>query len=142
MGGSYQAIDAIFTKYEEVDVDLRAIEEPDRSVMLCVSAQSIIDKGGFVTFFEDDIEENVDYQWFVEAYRNVGMPELADNFSAILALFPDGVPHPELSERRQYLARFFDDESPEYMNILGSLENVFFDSNDQVYQAAEVYSKG
>ncbi|OUS23799.1 hypothetical protein A9Q99_27600 [Gammaproteobacteria bacterium 45_16_T64] len=142
MSGTYQAVDAIFAKYDDKDVDLRAIGEPDKSVILCVSAQGIIDKGGFITFFEDDIEENVDYQWFVEAYRKVGMETLADNFAEILALFPEGAPQQDLGERRSYLARFFDDESPEYMNILGALENVFFDNNDQVYQAAEVFCKG
>ena len=140
MNVSNAAVDAVFAKYADKDVDIQSLTEPDRSVILSISAQGIIDSGGFITFLEDDIQEGVDYQWFVDAYRNIGMELLANNFAEILSLFPEGKPQGDLGERQSHLTRFFDDESPEYINILGSLENVFFDNNESVYVAAEVYA--
>ncbi|MBV1922323.1 MAG: DMP19 family protein [Pseudomonadales bacterium] len=137
MSVSNAAVDAVFAKYAKKDVDIQSLAEPDRSVILSISAQGIIDSGGFITFFEDDIQEGVDYQWFVDAYRNIGIEPLASNFSEILSLFPEGKPQVDLGERQNHLARFFDDESPEYINILGALENAFFDNNGSVYAAAE-----
>jgi len=139
MNVSNAAVDAVFAKYADKDVDIQSLIEPDRSVILSISAQGIIDSGGFITFFEDDIQENVDYQWFVDAYRNIEEEQLANNFAEILSLFPEGKPQQDLEERQTHLARFFDDESPEYINILGSLENAFFDNNESVYGAAEAY---
>ncbi len=139
MSVSNAAVDAVFAKYAEKDVDIQSLAEPDRSVILSISAQGIIDSGGFITFFEDDIQEGVDYQWFVDAYRNIGIEPLASNFAEILSLFPEGKPQVDLDERQNHLVRFFDDESPEYINILGALENAFFDNNGSVYAAAEAY---
>ncbi|PHR22028.1 MAG: hypothetical protein COA38_18445 [Fluviicola sp.] len=132
-------VDEIFAKYEGKDAEIQNLPEPDRSVILSVSAQAIIDTGGFITFFEDDIEANLDFQVFVDAYRRIGMDKLADNLSEVLALFPGGKPQPDLNERQLYLARFFEDESPEYINIIGALENAFFDNNDAIYQGAAAY---
>ena len=139
MSASNEAVDAIFAKYDGTDVEIQSLGEPDRSIILSISAQNMIDGGGFIVFFEEDIEEELDYHLFVEAYRRIGMNELADNFAEILGFFPDGVPQRDLAERGQYLARFFDDESPEYINILGALENKFFESNERVYQSAGDY---
>ncbi len=139
MNVSNAAVDAVFAKYADKDVDIQSLNEPDRSVILSISAQGIIDSGGFITFFEDDIQEGVDYQWFVDGYRNIGEGQLANNFSEILSLFPEGKPQESLEERQTHLARFFDDESPEYINILGALENAFFDNNERVYAAAEAF---
>jgi len=142
MNVSNAAVDAVFAKYADKDVDIQTLCEPDRSVILSISAQGIIDSGGFITFFEDDIQAGVDYQWFVDAYRNIGMLQLESNFAEILSLFPEGKPQLDLSERESHLARFFDDESPEYINMLGALENAFFDNNKEVYVAAEAYISG
>ena len=139
MSASNDAVDAIFAKYDGKDVEIQSLGEPDRSVILSVSAQNMINGGGFIVFLEEDIEEALDYHLFVDAYRRIGLDELADNFTEILGFFPDGIPHKDLEERGQYLARFFDDESPEYINILGSLENKFFESNESVYQQAAAY---
>ncbi|OUS03725.1 hypothetical protein A9Q81_07085 [Gammaproteobacteria bacterium 42_54_T18] len=139
MNISNAAVDAVFAKYADKDVDIQSLNDFDRSVILSISAQGIIDSGGFITFFEGDIQEGVDYQWFVDAYRNIGMEQLATNFAEILSLFPEGTPQVDLDERQNHLLRFFDDESPEYINILGALENAFFDNNESVYAAAEAY---
>ena len=139
MNVSNAAVEAVFAKYADKDVDIQSLDEPDRSVILSISAQGIIDSGGFITFFEDDIQEGVDYQWFVDAYRNIGEEQLANNFAEILSLFPEGKPQEDLEERQTHLVRFFDDESPEYINILGALENAFFDNNENVYGAVETY---
>ena len=72
MNISNAAVDTVFAKYADKDVDIQSLDEPDRSVILSISAQGIIDSGGFITFFEDDIQAGVDYQWFVDAYRNIG----------------------------------------------------------------------
>ncbi len=139
MNISSTAVDAVFAKYADKDVDIQSLGDPDRSVILSISAQGMVDSGGFITFFEGDIQEGVDYLWFVDAYRDIGMEQLANNFAEILSLFPEGKPQVDLEERQNHLARFFDDESPEYINILGALENAFFDNNDSVYAAAEAY---
>lgn len=139
MNVSNEAVDAVFAKYEGKDVDIQSLAEPDRSVILSISAQGIIDSGGFITFFKDDMQQDINYQWFVEAYRSIGMAQLADNFAEILALFPEGQPQKDLVDREEYLSRFFDDESPEYINMLGALENAFFDNNTNVYTAAAAY---
>lgn len=139
MSASNAAVDAVFAKYDGKDVEIQSLGEPDRSIILSISAQNMIDGGGFIVFFEEDIEEALDYHLFADAYRRIGLDELADNFAEILGFFPNGVPHSDLAERAQYLARFFDDESPEYINILGALENKFFESNERVYQLAADY---
>ena len=104
-----QVIEAI-TKRE--DFDISRIPQAHRNVVAAVTAQAIIDNGGFRYFFESNFNGHPDYQMFVDAYENIGAKEAADAINQALMLFPEGTPPAELDEREKYLDAIFGDDAP------------------------------
>ncbi|WP_255990424.1 DMP19 family protein [Chitinolyticbacter albus] len=52
--------------------------EVDRTVMVVVTAQGLIDNGGFAYLFDPGFAVKPDWNWFVTAYRAIGALETAD----------------------------------------------------------------
>jgi hypothetical protein len=112
------------------DFNINAVPEEHRNVVAVITAQAVIDNGGFRYFFESQFEGSSDYQIFVKAYKEVGAEEAADALNQALMMFPDGVPPAELDERQKYLDAIFDSASDKKTKItaiedkiLGKVEN-------------------
>ena len=112
------------------DFDINAVPDEHRNVVAVITAQAVIDNGGFRYFFESQFEGSSDYQMFVKAYKDVGAAESADALNQALMMFPEGVPPAELEERQKYLEAIFgsDNDASKQINdieekILGKVEN-------------------
>ena len=104
-----QVIEAITNRE---DFDISQIPQAHRNVVAAVTAQAIIDNGGFRYFFESNFNGHPDYQMFVDAYNNIGAKEAADAINQALMLFPNGSPPAELDEREKYLDALFGEGAP------------------------------
>jgi hypothetical protein len=101
----------------------------ERNIVAVITAQAVIDNGGFRYFFEMDFEGRPHYHVFVEAYDEIGATESAGSIEQMLAHFPDKTPPLDHQERREYLDDVFKsaDVNPELAiiesMILGKVEN-------------------
>jgi len=102
--------------------DIHQISQEHRNVVAVITAQAVIDNGGFRHFFESHFDGDSDYQMFVQAYQNVGAAESADALNQALMMFPDGVPPAELEHRQKYLDAIFDKTS-DHQNKITDIEN-------------------
>jgi len=93
------------------DFDIGDIPAEHRHVIAAVTAQAIIDNGGFRYFFASHFKGRADYQMIVEAYSQIGAKESADAINQALNLFPDGAPPEALDEREKCLRNIFDEDS-------------------------------
>ncbi|MFV2057223.1 MAG: DUF4375 domain-containing protein [Thiohalomonadales bacterium] len=112
------------------DFDIQKVPAEHRDVVAVITAQAIIDNGGFRYFFESHFNGDSDYQIFVNAYKNMGATESADAINQALMMFPNGVPPEELDQRQKYLDSIFDqsDDNKKKIEemegkILGKVEN-------------------
>ena len=70
------------------DFDISQIPEAHRNVVAAVTAQAVIDNGGFRYFFESNFSGHPDYQMFIDAYNNIGAKEAADAISKVFSSIP------------------------------------------------------
>lgn len=110
--------------------DIHDVSQAHRNVVAVITAQAVIDNGGFRHFFESQFDGSADYQMFVQAYQDVGAAESADALNQALMMFPDGVPPSEVDERQKYLNAIFDESGNDNLKIsaienkiLGNMEN-------------------
>lgn len=99
----------LITNREGFDIGL--IPQAHRDVVAAVTAQAIIDNGGFRYFFASNFSGKPDYQMFIDAYTNIGAKEAADAINQALLLFPNGTPPEALDEREKYLEAIFSSDS-------------------------------
>ena len=91
----------------QANFDINKLPEVPRNVVAVVTAQGIIDNGGFRRFFESEFDGKPDYQLFVQAYSAIGALESARAIEAVLALFPGGKPPENGREKQKQLERIF-----------------------------------
>ena len=109
--------------------DMTTMPDVERNIVAVITAQAVIDNGGFRYFFETDFDGKPHYNIFVEAYDQIGATESAGSIEQMLAHFPDKTPPEDHGKRRKYLDGVFKspDASPELKiienMILGRVEN-------------------
>ncbi len=74
-------------------------------ILSLVTAHGILDNGGLVYFFESDFEGDVTHAQIASMYEEIGMGGLATLLRSGLAVFPGGLPHGDVEERRCYLSQ-------------------------------------
>lgn len=84
-----KAYDKIGTGYSTI-----GLNEEQRTVVLVVAAQGIIDNGGLSYFFHSDFPDQIPYERFAEAFENIGATEAGDAIRKALSVF--SIEHPEL----------------------------------------------
>jgi hypothetical protein len=107
---------------QKADFDISQIPDEHRHVVAAVTAQAIIDNGGFRYFFTSHFKGRPDYQMIVEAYSKIGAKESADAINQALMMFPDGAPPEELDERERYIDSIFGKDS-QHAKQLGEIES-------------------
>jgi hypothetical protein len=110
-------IDTCFEAFADLQqVDL--LPPQCRDVVLVYSAWGIIENGGFEYFFEADFPGNPAFEVFTNAFRGVGLEEIASDFSDLVALFPFSEPHKHVQKREEFLSS----ESASFMDAMKKLE--------------------
>lgn len=117
------------------DFDISDIPEAHRHVVAAVTAQAIIDNGGFRYFFSSHFKGRHDYQMIVEAYSQIGAKESAEAINQALNMFPNGEPPESLDEREKYLEEIFDKDS-EHAKTLDEIESKVFGKMENYSLAA------
>jgi hypothetical protein len=79
------------------------LPEPLLTAWAVVTAQGIIDNGGFGYFYENDFYQNPPYSVFWDAFRRIGALEAAQCIETTANLFPSGHPELDYQMRRNYL---------------------------------------
>jgi len=97
-------LSACYGQLERANDQLELLSEPCRTAIILATAIGIIGNGGFQYFFEMDFPDNPEYGIFTDAFRRVGLSEIADRFAELVALFPFETPHASRDLREQFLA--------------------------------------
>src|SRR5262245_38504912 len=87
--------DGVFTridKYHGDEVDVSALGEVERAVLLVWHAFGVVGNGGFRYLFEGNFEGDPDFAQTTEAFRAVGCKQAADAVRKTLAMFPNSRP--------------------------------------------------
>jgi len=118
------------------DFDISEMPDEHRHVVAAVTAQAIIDNGGFRYFFSSHFKGRPDYQMIVEAYSKIGAKESADAINQALLMFPNGEPPESLDEREKYIEAIFgkDSKHAQALNeieskVSGNMENYSLAAN-------------
>ena len=106
-----------FAKLGEADGDIMRLPVPLQTVAVIVSAQGMIDNGGFRYFFESDWPGKPPYSFFAGAYRRIGADDAARAFDAAIALFPFANPHESARKRNEFLDRYEDDPADPFERL-------------------------
>lgn len=88
------AFDKIGTGYSTI-----GLNEKQRTVVLVVAAQGIIDNGGLSYFFHSNFPDQIPYERFAEAFDNIGASEAGDAIRKALSVF--SIEHPELDDEHR-----------------------------------------
>lgn len=96
-------IDACFEAFADLQ-HLNLLAPQCRDVVIVYSAWGIIENGGFEYFFEADFPGNPAFEVFTNAFRRVGLEEIASDFSDLVALFPFSEPHKHVQKREGFLS--------------------------------------
>lgn len=135
-----QLVCAVFEKYGDLaNEGIEKVPEPKRTLIAVYSSCGVIGNGGFKYFFERGFSGKQPYNAIVECYENAGMSHHAAILRAMLSLFPDGAPQTDETEREEFLAKVFDEESPEYNPEIGRAERQFYGAEPNPYVASIRY---
>jgi hypothetical protein len=94
--------------------DLSALPVPLRTLLMVESAQSFIDSGGLVFFYETDFPNHPPYAEFVDAYRRIGADAAADCLARTSQMFPFDEPHLFEELRQMWLEKLAADPQGEF----------------------------
>ncbi|GAB1263586.1 DMP19 family protein [Aurantivibrio infirmus] len=108
-------IDEVFDEIVKNGFDPNSATEFEKTIVMVVSAQGIIDNGGFEYFFENTFEGNPSLQDFVVAYREIGMLDCGVAFKKAIA---------------KNLSKLTDFEE---------LDNVMYKNSNKVFQELSCY---
>ena len=105
----FELCNVLFTRivdYHGDDIDVSAIREAERVVLLVWHVSGIIGNGGFRYLFEGDLKGDPDFALTAAAFQAAGCREAAEAVRKTLAIFPDSRPPTDIEERlRYYLKR-------------------------------------
>lgn len=105
---------------------IELLDQPCRTVVIVYSAWGIIGNGGFQYFFENNFEGDPAFEVFTQAFRDVGLEEIALRFTELVASFPFDDPH-KSSQKRQ---AFLEASPPEFTAAMTSLEDLIYQHDD------------
>ena len=129
-----RAINRAFAKLKRVG-DIEKLSPPLQTLVNVVSAQGIIDNGGFQFFFESDFEGQPPYSDFMDAYREIGAIEEANLMAAAVKMFSFAEPHKFQSRRNEFLDRFQGQDH----SLFWKYDLIFCESSNKVERLLERY---
>lgn len=132
-GPARSGVAACYRALDEAGKQIALLAEPCRTAVMVDSAWGIIGNGGFAYFFEMNFDGEPEYTVFTDAFRRVGLDEIASRFADLVDMFPFSEPH-TAPERR---IAFMEAEPPDFMAAMAALEQLVYsrDDIDQVLDA-------
>ena len=118
-------IHACFDVLDKVK-QIELLDQPCRAAVIVYTAWGIIGNGGFQYFFESNFEGDPPFDIFTQAFRTVGLGEIALRFSELVALFPFNDPH-KSSQKRQV---FLECQPPAFTAAMTKLEDLIYGHDD------------
>jgi hypothetical protein len=80
------------------------------NLLIIVSAQGVIDNGGYKYFFESDWPMQPPYSRFIEAYSAIGCEKQAADFARVVSSFPFDEPHLNAEKRNEFMDANYDED--------------------------------
>ncbi len=127
-----------FIQRDEKSFSIHKLNRHERTIILIISGQGIIDNGGFQYFFCNNFKEPPDYNWFTQAYNDIGAIECAKAFQEFLDLFPNSKPQFDIEIRRKFMKNKI---KPEKNEKIQRLESLFFSKSHENYSKLAIYSR-
>lgn len=121
-----QGISGCYEVLERANNRLDMLDEPCRTVIIVRTAWGIIENGGFQYFFENNFDGDTEYGVFTQAFRRVGLDEIALRFSKLVNLFPFPNPHESPAKRMDFL----DSAPSQFIAVMEELENLIYRGDD------------
>lgn len=118
-------IHACFDVLDKVK-QIELLDQPCRAVVIVYTAWGIIGNGGFQYFFEMNFEGDPPFEIFTQAFRTVGLGEIAQRFSELVSLFPFNDPHQSIQKRQEFL----DSQPPAFTAAMTKLEDIVYGHDD------------
>jgi hypothetical protein len=119
-------LSACYALLEQANNQLDVLGEPCQSAIIVNTAIGLVGNGGFPYFFEMDFPGNPPYERFTEAFRRVGLVDIAERFAQLVSLFPFDAPHASRALRQQFLdkrPREFDAAMTQLEDLIYALED-------------------
>jgi hypothetical protein len=136
--GATKRLAACYKRLERANNRLELLSEPCRTAIIVDTSIGIIVNGGFNYFFEMDFPDNPEYGLFTDAFRHVGLTEIADRFAELVAAFPFDAPHAALALREQFMGN----RPAEFDDAMTQLENLIYSSWGDSATVLERYLEG
>jgi hypothetical protein len=92
-------------------INISALPIELRVIIIVVSAQGVLDNGGYQFFFESDWPGRPDYERFAQAYDAIGCHQAASNLRRVVRTFPFPDPHLDKEARNAFIAANLDKET-------------------------------
>lgn len=120
------ALALCYRKLDAVRKQLARVEEPCRTAIVVDVAWGIIGNGGLPYFFGMNFDDDPDYAVFTDAFRRVGLDEIASRFDRLVAMFPFSKPHTSPQQR----IAFMDTEPADFLAAMTELEALIYSRGD------------
>jgi hypothetical protein len=92
---------------------ISALADPLQHVLRVVSAQGVLDNGGYRYFFESDWPDRPPYSHFVLSYQAIGCHAAANDLERVVATFPFPNPHLNAAARLEFIEANWDESTHE-----------------------------
>jgi hypothetical protein len=109
--------DIIYRAFEKAELlaggrldDISVLPLELQVIVRIVSAQGVIDNGGYKYFFGADWDRQP-YEQFAEAYEAIGCVQAAADLRRVVSTFPFSEPHRRRESRREYMRLHWDEDS-------------------------------
>lgn len=110
-------------------VDLTAISEAERIVVLVWYTMGIVTNGGFRYFFEKDWPGDPDLKYTKLAFVEIEAYKAAAELFIACGVFPDSTPHPNINERLAWFDEHFH----------SAIDESFWAATDEIKQCLSLY---
>jgi hypothetical protein len=115
------SIDTCFEALDKVQ-QVERLDHPCRMVVIVYSAWGLIENGGFQYFFESNFPGDPPYDVFTQAFRSVGLTDIALRFSKLVSSFPFEEPHKFRRKRQE----FIDLKPSSFITLMTELEDLVY----------------
>lgn len=105
------ASELAYSAIEAAGEDMTKMTDPALTIYAVYHATGIIENGGFLYFFDSDFPHHPSYQFFVDAFRQIGCSDQANALKHAVDSFQLTEPEKNVSLRQDYMETHFNGES-------------------------------
>ncbi len=105
-----ETFNRLSSRYGSFEEQIDTLPPVIQNFLLVVSAQGVIDNGGYRYFFGADWPGNPPYSKFIGAYQAIGCEEQAKELERVVGTFPFRDPHLHKGKRKWFMRTNYDQE--------------------------------